>query len=192
MKLQIIFLLLVTYSLSLKLKTGQIGAIPYISPAAGPVEYTNINGDTAQILTTYAGLVEPTYMEKIPVNLNTPFTGEIAEANARVTNKFYYNGAEKLNVIKVDCGEFAKNPNGCFQSHGCGWCGETNTCVSGTPQGPNVKCIKDYFFDKPSKNWEPFKAGTMNFYVHDKKYEPLIHTTPTPDMSKVNVVNTYN
>lgn len=192
MKLKIILLLLTTYSFSLKLKDGQIGAIAYTSPAAGPEKYTNINGETSQVLTTYAGLVEPTYIEKIPINLNTPFTGEIAEANGRVTNKFYYNGAEKLNVIKVDCGEFAKNPNGCFQSGGCGWCGETNSCVSGTPQGPNVKCIKDYFFNKPSENWEPLKAGTMNFYVHDKKYEPLIHTTPTPDMSKINVDNTYN
>ena len=98
MKLQIIFLLQVTYSLSLKLKTGQIGAIPYISPAAGPVEYTNINGDTAQILTTYAGLVEPTYMEKIPVNLNTPFTGEIAEANARkhIRRRYLLPGRKKL------------------------------------------------------------------------------------------------
>ena len=188
MKLILLFICILSLNQSKNLKSSQV--IGILSP---PIQYENGNVDVSQILSTTAGLVEPTYVEKIPKNLNTPYTGEIAEANARISNKFYYNGADKLSVIKtVECTQFTSNPNGCFKTSQCGWCGETNSCIKGTPQGPIGNCLRNYFFDKPSENWEPMNSGSINLYAHDKKFEPLLHVTETPDMTKVNVANPYN
>lgn len=127
-------------------------------------------------------------------NLNT---GEIASPDAIIGNKFYYNGSDNLSAIHVECTAFNTNPTSCVGNSACGWCGASNTCVSGTPAGPSNNgpigaCLRNTFlFTAPSDNWNPLQASTINLIVQDKKENTLIQKTNTPDLTKMDVWNPY-
>ncbi len=109
-----------------------------------------------------------------------------------MTDKFYYNGANNLSAIHVDCNIYTSQPNGCVHNSGCGWCGEKNNCIAGNAQGPLAPCMRNTFlYQAPTAEWNPFKAGTVNILAIDAKGNPQNHITYEPTLSKVDTFNSY-
>jgi hypothetical protein len=83
-------------------------------------------------------------------------------------------------------------PQSCVNNAGCGWCGDKNTCIPGTPSGPLAPCMRNTFlYTAPTPEWNPFRAGTINILAVDPKGRPQLNLTPNPDMSRINVWNPY-
>ncbi len=132
-------------------------------------------------------------VEKIPINLNSPYTGIMAEANTYATDKFYYDGSNNLSAIHVECDVYGTNPQGCVHNSKCGWCGDKSKCIPGTSSGPLAPCMRNTFlYTAPSANWNPLKAGTINILAIDEKQNPLIHITHEPNLSKTEVFSPYH
>jgi hypothetical protein len=143
-------------------------------------------------LQNLAGFIEPEIMEKIPINLNKPYTGVMGEANGFVTDKFYYNGALNLSAVHIQCNVYNTNPHGCTQNSGCGWCGEHNSCIPGSEKGPLAPCLRSTFlYTSPSTEWNPMKGGHINVLAVDKKGQSLTSQTWEPEMNKIDINNPY-
>jgi hypothetical protein len=67
---------------------------------------------------------------------------EAADEIPSITN--YYDGAEKLNSIKVQCRIYT-TANDCVHQSGCGWCGATSSCITGNQMGPTEPCAKSTY-----------------------------------------------
>ncbi len=92
----------------------------------------------------------------------------------------------------MNCNVYSTNPPSCVKQSGCGWCGEKNSCVSGTSSGPMGNCMRSTFlYSLPSPEWNPFKAGTINILAVDSKGAPQNIITPEPNLRKVDVFNPY-
>jgi hypothetical protein len=60
-----------------------------------------------------------------------------------------------LNRIEVKCKIYA-NPTDCIHQSNCGWCGSSNSCITGSNVGPMEPCVKgSYIFTPPMPNWQP-------------------------------------
>ena len=82
------------------------------------------------------------HLDKNPVYYNqTPINGSIEEIPS---TENYYDGEAKLNVFKVTC-SFQTNPNDCLHQNGCGWCGQTKQCITGTVLGPTQPCWRNTY-----------------------------------------------
>ena len=171
-----------------KSRLGKSRSMKHRQPLVGG--YSNSVSD---ILQRQANFKNPKIYEMIPLSINSDLnTGRIEEANSVPTNSLYYNGAEKLNAIKIMCQSYDMFPTTCVQNAHCGWCGSSNTCVAGTPRGPLGNCLRNAFiFNAPNDNWSPFTAGNINLYARDKQFRPILHLTPTPDMENVYVNKPY-
>ena len=101
--------------------------------------------------------------------------------------KFYYDGTENLgSSTHVNCDILSTIPDQCVHNSGCGWCGSNSRCIPGNSRGPLGNCLRSTFlYTKPSKDWNPLKAGTININAIDKDDQPLLRLTHTPDLSKV-------
>jgi len=67
----------------------------------------------------------------------------------------YYDGSRNLNAVKIQC-KIYSNPTDCLHQSSCGWCGSTNSCISGNNLGPLQPCVKSsYVFTSPYPNWSP-------------------------------------
>ena len=132
-------------------------------------------------------------MEKIPIHLNNPYTGVMAQADGFVTDKFYYNGRDNLNAIHINCNVYSTQPHSCVQNMKCGWCGQSNSCIPGSQSGPLAPCLRNTFlYTAPTSDWSPFKANTINTLAINEKGESLTHIVPEPTLGKVNVYAPYN
>jgi hypothetical protein len=87
---------------------------------------------------------------------------------------------------------YTTNPPSCVHQSGCGWCGEKNSCVSGTSSGPLAPCLRNTFlYSMPTPEWNPLKAGTINILAVDSQGHPLNHITHEPNLRTVDVYNPY-
>lgn len=85
------------------------------------------------------------------------------------------------------------NPSNCVNNSGCGWCGQSSSCIPGTSSGPMAPCLRNtYLYNMPSKMWNPLKAGTINTWTKNLKEEPLVGIVPSPDMNKIDTFKPYN
>jgi hypothetical protein len=132
-------------------------------------------------------------MEKIPIHLNNPYTGVMANADGFVTDKLYYNGRDNLNAIHINCNVYSTQPHSCVHNMKCGWCGQSNTCVPGSQSGPLASCLRSTFlYSAPSSEWSPFKASTINTLAVNQKGESQLNIVPEPTMGKINIYQPYN
>lgn len=132
-------------------------------------------------------------MEKIPIHLNNPYTGVMANADGFVSDKFYYNGRDNLNAIHINCNVYSTQPHSCVHNMKCGWCGQSNTCVPGSQSGPLAPCLRGTFlYSAPTSEWNPLKASTINTLAVNQKGESQITIVPEPTMGKVNIYQPYN
>lgn len=126
----------------------------------------------------------------------------VTEPHTITGNKFYYNGAEKLNSITIECEKYSESD--CYSSSSCGWCKVPGLCVKGTPSGPLIPSgcsMNNFLFKKDDPNWNNFLSGKqlnalnakpgINLVSLDKKGNSMLIKTATPDMSKVYVDDTY-
>lgn len=70
----------------------------------------------------------------------------------------YYNGSIGLKINVSFCTQFETKPQACVHNSNCGWCAETNKCISGSNSGPinGTDCLRGrYMYDAPSPNWNP-------------------------------------
>lgn len=70
----------------------------------------------------------------------------------------YYNGSIGLKTTVSFCTQFETKPQACVSNSNCGWCVETNKCVTGKNSGPSdgKECLRGrYLFDAPTPNWNP-------------------------------------
>jgi len=151
--------------------------------------YATNNGYT---LPHAAGFISPKMVQKLPLQMNNPYTGIIREANeVRSVEKFYYDGTENLgSSIHVNCDVYSTIPNSCVHNSKCGWCGSSNTCIPGNSRGPLASCIRSTFlYTAPSDIWNPFKAGTVNIRAMDRKERSILTIAPNPDLRNVLVKN---
>lgn len=78
-------------------------------------------------------------------------------------------------------------PQACVHNPNCGWCGDKNSCIPGTFNGPLAPCLRStYLFNSPSKAWNPVKAGTVNIDTQEK-----LVVTSHPDFERIHT-NLYN
>ncbi len=78
-------------------------------------------------------------------------------------------------------------PQACVNNPQCGWCGDKNSCIQGTFNGPLAPCLKStYLFNAPTKNWNPILAGTVNIDTKEK-----LIVAPRPEMTRART-KTYN
>ena len=147
----------------------------------------------SDILQREGGFKSPKLMDSIPLSLNNELnTGKIEEATSLPSSSLYYNGAENLNAIKIMCHSYDMFPTSCVKNANCGWCGNRNTCIAGTPKGPLGNCLRSaYVYAAPSDQWNPFNSGDINLYARDKQFRPLLHLAPTPKMDNVYVNKPY-
>ncbi len=79
-------------------------------------------------------------------------------------------------------------PQACVNNSKCGWCGDKNSCINGTFNGPLAPCLREtYLFNAPSKNWNPLRAGTININTEEK-----LLITAHPDVKRVLTNQPYN
>jgi hypothetical protein len=99
----------------------------------------------------------------------------------------FYDGSPYLNGLHINCNVFSDEPQACVHNSKCGWCGDKNSCIPGTFNGPLAPCLKSTFlFNAPSKEWNPLKAGTININTEEK-----LIIAAHPDMGRV-ISNPYN
>lgn len=83
-------------------------------------------------------------------------------------------------------------PNKCVNNSGCGWCGQSNTCIPGNSSGPLSACLRNSFlYTAPEKEWNPLKASSINVLALNARGEPQNHIVPEPSLNKVDVFNPY-
>ena len=129
------------------------------------------------------------------MGLNAPGPAVMGEANTVYntftqvnSGKYYYDGTSNLSSIHVNCDVLSTRPGTCVQNANCGWCGQRNSCVEGTSAGPLGNCLRStYLYSKPSSEWNPLKAGTINIYGMLKSGGNAFILTPEPDLSKISV-----
>ncbi len=93
----------------------------------------------------------------------------------------------------MNCSSYSLKPQLCVGNAQCGWCGQNNSCIPGTPSGPLAPCFKDTFlYSAQNPNWNPFRAGTVNIRAWDDKKRPQIIVAPTPDVQNMNVWAPYH
>ena len=133
-------------------------------------------------------------MSTIPRSINNNLnTGIIEKADGFTTDKNYYNGRDNLNAIHINCNVHSTAPADCINNNGCGWCGQSNTCVPGTSSGPLAPCLRNSFlYTNPPKDWNPLKASTLNILAKNERGNPLNHIVPEPNLSHATVFAPYN
>ena len=101
------------------------------------------------------GYIKPESIPKLATKY--PITGstrkEVADEIPSISN--YYDGDQKLNVMRVNC-KIYRDPQDCMHNSSCGWCGENNSCVLGNNLGPLESCNRStYIFSNPYQTVEP-------------------------------------
>lgn len=90
--------------------------------------------------------IVPTLVERIPnkseVELPEPSAPEIVEEVP--TTVEYYDGAEKLSGIKINCHIYSQ-PDDCYKQSSCGWCNSKEKCILGNNLGPLEACIRSTY-----------------------------------------------
>jgi hypothetical protein len=73
-------------------------------------------------------------------------------------------------------------------SNNLGWCGQSSQCVPGNNNGPLGNCLRStYLYTKPSSDWNPLKAGTINIQASAKSGGSSLLITPEPNLKKISV-----
>ena len=92
----------------------------------------------------------------------------------------------------MNCNVYTTIPTTCVKQSGCGWCGENNSCVSGSSTGPLSPCLRNTFlYSMPTPEWNPLKAGTINILALSAKGQPQNTLVPEPNLRKIDVYNPY-
>lgn len=153
-----------------------------------------VNSDP-YILQNQAGFKDATiWPGTLPENLNYfPYTGVFKSADTGVHNKFYYDGSIHLGkVAQVHCDMYTTQPRACVNEKGCGWCGQSNTCIGANALGPISPCIRSTFiYTLPSAEWNPLKAAPINIHAQDSNGNSLLKVTHEPDLSQAPVNKPY-
>jgi len=90
--------------------------------------------------------------------------------------------------MHIDCNVMSTLPQACVNNPNCGWCGDKNSCIAGTFNGPLAPCLKStYLFNAPSNNWNPLHASTININSEGK-----LLLTAHPDVSRILQNKPYN
>lgn len=84
-------------------------------------------------------------------------------------------------------------PSQCVSKPQCGWCGDKNKCIEGTSRGPLAPCLQStYLFNKPSTDWNPLRASTINIDTRDANGKPQLIVDHNPDMERTKTNLVYN
>ena len=82
-------------------------------------------------------------------------------------------------------------PSECVTNPRCGWCGDKNRCIEGTSRGPLAPCLQStYLYNKPSSDWNPLRASTINIDTRINS-KPQLVLTNHPDFNRART-NPYN
>jgi hypothetical protein len=94
-------------------------------------------------------------VHKLPDKFDLPKPGLSETVDEIPSPTDYYDGADNLNVLKINCTIYA-NPKVCLTHSNCGWCGASNKCILGNNLGPQESCPRSsYIFSAPYPNWDP-------------------------------------
>jgi hypothetical protein len=108
--------------------------------------------------------IKPTFVNKLPDKIDLPEAGPTESVEEIATTTDYYDGSQKLNVVKIQCTVYS-DPSECFKQSSCGWCGSSNKCILGNNIGPLQACVKSsYIFNAPIPNWSK-RDGTIETKV---------------------------
>lgn len=81
-------------------------------------------------------------VNKLAEEVMPPVQQNLLEAVEEIpSTTTYYDGSLSLNSSKIDCQIFT-NAHDCASNNVCGWCGSSNTCISGTKYGPLSNCVQ--------------------------------------------------
>jgi hypothetical protein len=130
----------------------------------------------------------------LPTHLSPfPYTGEFGAADAETHNKFYYDGSLHLGKLaQVNCDVFLTNARACVNEKGCGWCGQSNTCIGASPLGPITPCARaSFIYTLPSVDWNPLKAAPINIWGQSNDGHSLLTVTHEPELNQAPVAKPY-
>eukprot|EP00340_Litonotus_pictus_P008555 CAMPEP_0170529604 /NCGR_PEP_ID=MMETSP0209-20121228/26556_1 /TAXON_ID=665100 ORGANISM="Litonotus pictus, Strain P1" /NCGR_SAMPLE_ID=MMETSP0209 /ASSEMBLY_ACC=CAM_ASM_000301 /LENGTH=221 /DNA_ID=CAMNT_0010821763 /DNA_START=1 /DNA_END=666 /DNA_ORIENTATION=+ len=88
----------------------------------------------------------------------------------------YYNGEKNLNTFRLICRGFTDS-KACHKISHCGWCGSSNSCVEGTPNGPVEDCKNKATYSYDGQMWAFFKKekkGILQELMKKKKDYPKL------------------
>ena len=103
----------------------------------------------------------PTVVAKLPPreNLNT---GKIETVDEVTSESDYYDGSKKLKITVVNCNQWISSKEACLHQGSCGWCGSSNSCISGNSLGPTAPCLRGTFqFSAPKDNFNPLNTDNV-------------------------------
>ncbi len=157
------------------------------------VAYGYATNESDAYLQNTAGMITPTYMDRIPIHLNKPYSGIMRDADGYMRDKLYYDGTYNLSAIKVECNVYTTVPSDCVHNSSCGWCGEKSSCINGNIHGPLMPCLRNTFlYTAPNPEWDPIKAASINVIAVGKDGRPQTHIVPEPDVSQLPVNDPYH
>lgn len=125
--------------------------------ARGAIAYglANTGGFSPESNPQFSNYIKPEFVVKLPNKIALPSPGPLESVEEVPSTTNYYDGSTKLNKITINC-KLISTPSDCIHNSSCGWCGSTNTCISGTNLGPLEPCVKSsYIFSAPYPNWNP-------------------------------------
>lgn len=94
------------------------------------------------------------------INLNT---GKIETIDELPSEVDYYDGSKKLHINVVNCNQWLNQKEACIHQGSCGWCGSSNSCVSGNSMGPTAPCLRGTFsFSAPANDFNPFNDSSLH------------------------------
>lgn len=122
----------------------------------------------------------------LPERFNSfPFTGTFDVADTAIHNKSYYDGSINLaRKAVVRCNLDTINEAECTRKPGCGWCGQSNSCIEGSVLGPLAPCMRGTFKYgmAQTKQWNPLAAPNVNLFATDKNGNSMLKVTYQPKL----------
>ena len=89
-------------------------------------------------------------------------SGKIETIDEVASETDYYDGSRKLHINVVTCNQWSSKQEACLHQGTCGWCGSSNTCISGNAAGPQAPCLRGTFlYTSPTADFNPFDNKSL-------------------------------
>jgi hypothetical protein len=88
--------------------------------------------------------------------------GDVVTVDGEEGTKEYYDGSRGLKISTSYCNNYTTQPEVCMHQGSCGWCGSTNSCVTGNNLGPLAPCLRGTYRFTAPKDWNLVDGARLN------------------------------
>ncbi len=90
--------------------------------------------------------------------------GRLYSAETNTGTSDYYDGTTKLRVNAALSSCHTLDKSACLRKRECGWCGSSNSCITGNNLGPTSPCLSGTFLYVGPKIEQPSNISTATNY----------------------------